>query len=88
MEQLTTLKQMVQFNKTAFDHGYNALEILLKQNETMTNTFLDQAAWVPEEGKNTVNEWMRIFKTGCDDFKKTADQNYKNIEKLFTGSDK
>jgi hypothetical protein len=88
MEQLTTLKQMVQFNKTAFDHGYNAMEILWKQSETMTNTFLDQAAWFPEEGKKTVNEWMRIYKKGCDDFKKTADQNYKNIEKLFAGSDK
>ncbi len=85
MEQFAALKQMVQFNKTAFDQGYNALEILWKQNENMTNTFLDQAAWLPEEGKKTVNEWMRVFKTGCDDLKKAADQNYKNIEKLIAG---
>ena len=88
MEQFTTLKQMVQFNKNAFDQGYNAMEMLWKQNEKMTNSFLDQAAWLPEEGKKTVNEWMRIFKKGCDDFKKTTDQNYKNVEKLFAGSDK
>jgi hypothetical protein len=88
MEQFATLKQMVQFNKTAFDQGYNALEILWKQNEKVTNTFLDQAVWLPEEGKKTVNEWMRILKAGCDDFKKTADQNYKNIEELFAGRDK
>ena len=88
MEQFTTLKQMVQFNKNAFDQGYNAMEMLWKQNEKMTNSFLNQAAWLPEEGKKTVNEWMRIFKKGCDDFKKTADQNYKNVEKLFAGSDK
>ncbi len=88
MEQFATLKQMVQFNKTAFDQGYNALEILWRQNEKMTNTFLDQAAWLPEDGKKSVNEWMRIFKNGCDDFKKTADQNYKSLEKLFAESDK
>ena len=64
------------------------MEMLWKQNEKMTNSFLDQAAWLPEEGKKTVNEWMRIFKKGCDDFKKTTDQNYKNVEKLFAGSDK
>jgi hypothetical protein len=88
MEQFTTLKQMVQFNKNAFDHGYNAMEMLWKQNEKMTNSFLDQAAWIPEEGKKTVNEWMQLFKKGCDNFKKTADQNYNNMEKLFAGADK
>ena len=88
MEQFTTLKQMVQFNKNAFDHGYNAMEMLWEQNEKMTNSFLDQAAWIPEEGKKTVNEWMRLFKKGCDDFKKTANQNYSNMEKLFAGADK
>ena len=88
MEQFTAMKQMVQFNKNAFDQGYNAMEMLWKQNEKMTNSFLDQAAWLPEEGKKTVNECMRIFKKGCDEFKKTADQNYKNVEKLFARSDK
>jgi hypothetical protein len=83
MEQIDTLKQMVQFNKSAFDQGYNAMEMLWKQNEKMTNSFLDQAVWLPEEGKKSVNEWMRLFKKGCDDVKKTADQNYKNVEKMF-----
>jgi hypothetical protein len=88
MEQFTALKQMVQFNKTAFDQGYNAMEILWKQNEKMTNTFLVQTPWLPEEGKKTVNEWMRLFKKGCDDFKKTADHNYDSMEKIFAESDK
>ena len=88
MEQFTALKQMVQFNKTAFNQGYDAMEMLWKQNEKMTHSLLDQAAWIPEEGKKTVNEWMRLFKKGCDDFKKTADQNYDTIEKLFAGSGK
>ena len=83
MEQFNAIKQMVQFNKNAFDQGYNAMEMLLNQNEKITNSFLDQATWLPEEGKNAVNEWLQIYKKGCDDFKKTADQNYKNMEKLF-----
>jgi hypothetical protein len=88
MEQFDTLKQMVQFNKTAFDQGYDAMEMLWKQNEKMTTSFLDQAAWMPEEGKKTLNECMRLFKKGCDDFKKAADQNYNHIEKLFSESSK
>ena len=54
----------------------------------MTNSFLDQATWLPEEGKKAVNEWMQLYKKGCDDLKKTTDQNYKNVEKLFSGSNK
>lgn len=86
MEQFNTIKQMVQFNKNAFDQGYNAIETLRKQNEKMTSSLLDQVAWMPEEGKKAVNEWIRLYKKGCDDFKKTVDQNYKNLENLFSGS--
>ena len=88
MEQFNVIKQMVQLNKNVFDQSYNAMDMLQKQNEKMTNSFLDQAAWLPEEGKKAVNEWMRLYKRSCDDFKKAADQNYKNVEKLFSGSNK
>ena len=88
MEQFNVIKQMVQFNKNAFDQGYNAMDMLRKQNEKMTNSFLDQATWLPEEGKKAVTEWMQLYKKGCNDLKKTADQNYKNVEKLFAGSNK
>ena len=88
MEQFDAIKQMVQFNKNAFDQGYNAMEMLRNQNEKMTNSLLDQATWLPEEGKKAVNEWMQLYKKGCDDLEKTADQHYKNAEKLFAGSNK
>jgi len=88
MEQFNAIKQMVQLNKNAFEQSYNTMDMLRNQNEKMTNSFLEQATWLPEEGKNAVNEWMRLYKRSCDDFKKTADQNYKNVEKLFSGPSK
>jgi hypothetical protein len=88
MEQFNAIKQMVQFNKNAFYQGYSAMDMLRKQNEKMTNSFLDQATWLPEEGKKAVNEWMQLYKKGCNDFKRTADQNYKDVEKLFAGFNK
>jgi len=57
------------------------MEILREQNEKVTNSFLDQATWLPEEGKKAVNEWMQLYKKGCDDFKKTADQIFSDIVK-------
>ena len=88
MEQFQVFKQMAQFNKTAFDNSYSAMETLRKQNEKMANSLLDQATWMPEEGKKVINEWMKGYKKGCEDFKKIVDQNYKNVEKCFTGFSK
>jgi len=88
MEQFQIFKQMTQFNKTAFDNSYNAMETLREQNEKMTNSLLDQVTWMPEEGKKVINEWMKGYKKGCEDFKKIVDQNYKNVEKSFTGFSK
>ena len=85
MEQFQVFKQMVQFNKTTFDNSYNAMEMLRDQNEKMANSLLDQATWMPEEGKKAINEWMKAYKKGCDDFKKAVDQNYKNAADSFTG---
>lgn len=85
MEQFQIFKQMIQFNKTAFDNSYNTLEMFREQNEKMTSSLLDQAAWMPEEGKKAINKWMQTYKKGCDDFKKTADQNYKKVENFFSG---
>jgi len=88
MEQYQIFNQMVQFNKTAFDNGYNAMTMFRDQNEKMANSLLDQATWMPEQGKEAITEWMKSYKKGCEDFKKIVDQNYKNIEKYFTGFSK
>lgn len=88
MEQFQIFKQMIQFNKSAFDNSYNAMEMFRNQNEKIANSLLDQATWVPAGGIKAINEWMKVYKKGCDDFKKAVDQNYKNAEDLFSGSGK
>ena len=79
------INQMIQFNKTAFDNSYKAMETLGRQNEKITNSLLEESVWLPEGGKKAVKEWMQVYKKGCDDLKKTADQNYKTVEEFFTG---
>ena len=81
-------KQMIQFNKTAFDNTFRAMTMVYEQNEKMVGTFLDQAAWLPGEGKKAISEWMNAYKKGCDDFKKTVDDQYKKVEGFFSGSKK
>jgi polyhydroxyalkanoate synthesis regulator phasin len=84
MEKFQIIKQMTEFNKTAFDNSYNTMTMFREQNEKMANSLLDQATWMPEEGKKALTEWMKSYKKGCEDFKKIVDQNYKNVEQYFT----
>ena len=86
MDQKLIAKQMIQFNKTAFDNSFNAMSMVYEQNEKMMGTFLQQATWIPEEGRKAIENWMQTYKKGCEDFKKLADENYKKVEEFFAGS--
>ena len=83
MEYDQMLRQMITFNRTAFDNGFNALVTLQEQNEKMANTFLEQATWLPEEVRNVIDVWLSACKNGRGDFKKLVDDNFKKVEALF-----
>ncbi len=86
MDQKQIALQMIQFNKTAFDNSFNAMNMVYEQNEKMVGTFLQQATWIPEEGRKAIENWMQSYKKGCEDFKKMADENYQKVEEFFAGS--
>ena len=83
MEPNFMLKQMLNFNKTAFDNSFSAMLTIQEQNAKMVNTFLEQATWMPEEGKKLIRDWVGAYRKGCEDFKKTADENYKKVDEFF-----
>jgi hypothetical protein len=64
------LKQMLDFNKTAFDNIFKAMLTIGEQNEKMVNTFLTQATWIPEEGKKTHPELGRCLQQRLPGFQK------------------
>ena len=51
MDQNQIFKQMLDFNKATFDNSFNAMVMVLEQTEKMINAMMDQATWLPEEGK-------------------------------------
>ena len=88
MDQSQVLKQMIDFNKAAFDNSFSAMVMLQEQTEKMVTTVLEQASWLPEEGKKAINEWTRACKKGCEDFKNGVDENFKKVEDFFATSQK
>ena len=86
MEPNLLLKQMLEFNKTAFDNSFTAMLTIQEQNAKMVDTFVEQATWMPEEGKKLIRDWVNAYKKGCQDFKKTADENYKKVDEFFASA--
>ena len=86
MESSLLLKQMLEFNKTAFDNSFNAMLTIQEQNAKMVDTFIEQATWMPEEGKKLIRDWVNAYKKGCEDFKKAADENYKKVDEFFASA--
>jgi hypothetical protein len=88
METGNIAKQMIDFQKTAFDNTYSAMVALQDQTEKMVTKTIEQSAWLPEDGKKAINEWTETCKKGRDDFKKLVDENFSKAEDFFAGQAK
>ena len=84
MEPKQIAKQMVDFNKKAFDNSFEAMAVIQDQTEKMITTMMQQqTAFFPEEGKKLINDWIKTYKKGRDEFKAAADENFKKVEAFF-----
>ena len=81
-------KQMIQFNKTAFDNTFNAMIVMQEQTEKMIGTYLEQAPMIPAEGKKAIADWTKAYKKGREEFKAAAEGHYKKVEDFFAAYDK
>jgi hypothetical protein len=88
MEPLKLAKQMIDFNKATFDNSFNSMVLLQEQTEKMVSSFLDQAAWLPEEGKKALKEWVATYKKGREEYKKMVDEGYKKVDSYFADAAK
>jgi Na+-transporting NADH:ubiquinone oxidoreductase subunit NqrA len=64
--------------ETFFDN--NAMVMFQEQTEKMFNSFLNQANWMPQDLKKTMEELAATYKKGCDEFKKYVDENIWRME--------
>ena len=88
MDQKQIAKQMMEFNKTAFDNTFNAMTVLQDQTEKLVFHFLEKAQWFPQEGKTVINDWVKAYKKGREDFKASADAGFLKVADYFTAAEK
>ena len=88
MEPIKLVKQMIDFNKATFDNSFSAMILLQEQTEKMVSSFIEQATWMPEEGKKVLNDWVVSYKTGREQFKRSIDDSFQKVETYFADASK
>jgi hypothetical protein len=86
MNEKKIAKQLIEFHKATFDNAFDSLSAFNEQSEKMIDAFLQQAPWLPAEGRAVINEWMNGYKKGRIDFKTAVDENYTKVEKYFSSA--
>ena len=87
MNQFNFVRQMLDFNRTTFENTYGAVCMVQEQSEKMMNSLMEQATWMPVEGKKAIADMASMCKKGCSEFKKAMDENFVRAEALFKTAD-
>jgi hypothetical protein len=86
MDQKQYFKQMIAFTRTAFDGSFTALVSFQEQADRMNSSLLDQAAWLPKEGRKAIGDWADACRKGREEFKKMVDESFQKVEAYFGDS--
>jgi len=84
MEPKQMAKQMVDFNKKAFDASFEAMAAMQEQTEKMVSTMMQQTQFFPDEGKKLITDWLKTYKKGREEFKAAANENFKKVDAFFS----
>ena len=83
MDQKQMLKQMLEFNQTTFNNAFNTMNLLQDQFQRVAKTALEQATWLPAEGRQAIEKGTENYKSACQTFKQQVNDSYKQVEKTF-----
>ena len=78
-QQFRMAKQMIDLQKVSFDGMINSLILMWEQ----TGSVLEGAAWLPEEGKKALKQWVDMNTKACENLKSAVDTGYSNLDKIF-----
>jgi hypothetical protein len=84
MEYTQITKQMLNFQKMSFDSWYNAVSVVQDQAVSNMGMMLNQAAWIPEDGRNAIQSWVQISKEERNRLKSYVDMGFAAIEKSIS----
>ncbi len=88
MDQKQSVKEMMDFNKRAFDNAFNTLSSLQDETESLMERFMEKSTWITPEGKKIFNQMVDSYRKGRSDLKTLTDENYRKTSEYFVRADK
>ncbi len=83
MEIKDMYKQMFEVNKRIFDTSFSAMLLWQDQTESMVNTMMEQAKWIPDDSKKTFGSWVKAYKKTLEDFHQAVGEGFKKVEEAY-----
>ena len=77
------LQQMSDFQKTALDNSFSAMEIYQNRLEKFIRMFFNHTEWVAEKYGGAMTDWTHAYQQGFETFKKTAENNFSKMENFM-----
>lgn len=84
MEPKGMSKQMIGFQKQVLDSWHEAAVLAEDQTAVSVKWMLDTATWMPEQGRQAVEQWLLVCKEERGRFKAHLDQGLTIAETLFS----
>jgi len=82
----TIAKQMIDVHKTTFENSFKTMVEMQDQAEGMVNTWLEQAPWMPQEGKQVLGQWVTACKKSRDGYRQMVDESFEKAKDLFSAT--
>ena len=71
-----TARSVVKLQQKTFDSAFDLIAQLQDHSQKTLSEMVDNANWMPEEGKEIVDEWLATLHSGRKQFQKTVDKSF------------
>lgn len=73
----------IELQRKTFNGAIRGMGSLQDQTGKMLHRFAQGASWVPDEGRQVVDEWTKATKRGREDFQKTMEKSFDLLTHYF-----
>jgi hypothetical protein len=74
---------LIKLQQSTFDKALKMLSQVQERGDKLVKKHVEDAAWLPAEGKEAVKEWSRTLNDGRAEFQKAVDKSYDLIRTYF-----
>ncbi len=77
------IKKTLKYNRITFENVYKTIVSVQEEGIKTTGQALEKAAFIPEEGKKVVHQWLAASKEAGEKFRKSVLKGHEQIEKYL-----